>query len=82
MPQQAAIDPLAQQVVHFVLTTYGPKLVKLVRRNLSMRSLGWVALTGAILVVPFALAAILRYSGERASNRRYDTADYLSDDLA
>jgi len=82
MNPNSTIDPLAQQVVRFVLETYGPSLVKIIRRNLSMKSLGWIALAGALLVVPFALAAVLRSSGERASDKRYDTADYLSDDLS
>lgn len=82
MSTKSSIDPLAEQVARFVIDTYGPKFVKIVRRNLSMKAVGWIALTGALIVVPFAVAAVLKSNGERASDKRYDTADYLSDDLS
>jgi len=82
MSQKSTIDPLAQQVAQFLIATYLPKIARLVRRNFSMKYIGWFALAGALIVVPFALAVVLKSSGDHASNKRYDTADYLSDDLA
>ncbi len=81
MDQSSSIDPLARQVAQFVLDTYGPKLVRTVRRHLTPHMLGWIALAGTLVVVPIAVAAMVRLHGERTSNRRYDTTDYLSDDL-
>jgi len=82
MATQQPIDPLAQQVAKFVADFYLPRIVRIIRRGVSAKSLGWIALAGALIVVPIAVAAVMRSAGERASNRRYDTADYLSDDLA
>ena len=45
-----------------------------------MRSISCFALFGAILFLPLALVAIIRASVRSASNKRYDTSDYLSDE--
>ncbi len=82
MTARTPIDPLAQQVMKFVVDFYAPRLIRFVRRNLSMKAIGWVAVAGAVIILPFAVAAVLKSNNERASNKRYDTADYLSDDLA
>jgi hypothetical protein len=80
MSQKQESPDAAKLLLEFLLLVYAPKLIGLPGKKKLMKSISWFALFGALLFIPLAVVAVVRSSVRKATDRRYDTSDFISDE--